>query len=119
MRHELRSFFKPEFLNRLDAVVIFDRLQKENLEKIAERLLRDLQKRLSGKGYRLSWDEETLRRFAAEGYDPVYGARPLRRLIIARAEEPIAEAILQDRLAAGDEISFTNGEMAIKKAACL
>ena len=92
----LKRTFSPEFLNRIDDVVIFNSLDKEEIFKIIDIALKDLYKRLDGMGYTLTLTEEAKEFVAGKGYDPQYGARPLHRAIQKYIEDPLAEHILQN-----------------------
>jgi ATP-dependent Clp protease ATP-binding subunit ClpB len=107
----LRSHFRPEFLNRVDDIIIFDRLEPEDLTAIVEIQLRLVVKRLEKKGIVLQIDEEAKRRLAHEGYDPVYGARPLKRVIQKRVLNPLSMELLEGRFSEGQTVEvFADGE---------
>lgn len=91
---ELRSFFRPEFLNRIDEIVLFQPLTKSMIKNICKLLLKDLENRLHSKGFVLNVSDSALDYFAKEGYDPAYGARPLKRFIQSQIETKIAKLIL-------------------------
>ena len=93
---ELRSHFRPEFLNRVDDTVLFTPLTPGEIENIVELLLADLRARLADRNIRLEVSEDARRFIAREGYDPVYGARPLRRFIAREVETRVARALLRD-----------------------
>ncbi|CAL1384667.1 unnamed protein product [Linum trigynum] len=119
---ELKGTFKPEFLNRLDEIVMFRPLAPEDLNKIIEIMLKKLGDRVkSGKGIRLQVAEGLKAKIAKEGYDPSYGARPLKRAIIRLVEDPLAEAILDGRVKNGGGITlFPDGdEGSHKRPLCL
>lgn len=101
---ELRKFFKPELLNRFDEVVIFEPLTQKNMIKVAELGVSATRKLLVQQGFDLELSQGALDRLAKEGYDPVYGARPLRRLIQTAIENPIAILIINKTFAKGDKI---------------
>ncbi|MEA4823757.1 MAG: ATP-dependent Clp protease ATP-binding subunit [Clostridiaceae bacterium] len=103
VRGEMRAFFRPEFLNRLDAAVVFHVLDDAALREIARRLLTGVAKRFREKGYTLTWDDDAIVSLSREGSDTRYGARPIRRAINSRVEEPAAEAILTGTLSPGME----------------
>jgi ATP-dependent Clp protease ATP-binding subunit ClpB len=103
----LRAHFRPEFLNRLDESIIFHSLKAEELRQIVELQVKRLAKRLEEKKLGLQVDDEALDWLAAVGYDPVYGARPLKRAIQRELETPIAKAILAGSFAAGSTIVVT------------
>ena len=107
---ELRSTFRPEFLNRVDETVVFRQLTEADLTEIARRLLAGAAKRLEALGLSLTWEEGALAALAREGFDSAYGARPLRRLIRGRVEDPIAEGILAGEFHAGDRLLLSEGE---------
>lgn len=101
---ELKGRFKPEFLNRLDEVIVFDRLSQGETEDIAGRLLAGVGERLRALGVQLDAEPEAVSLLARESYDGDYGARPLRRAIRSRVEDPAAELLLAARLSAGDTL---------------
>ncbi len=101
---ELKKLFRPEFLNRVDEVVVFHRLTAEQVEQIARRLLRDLQARLEAIGYRCEIAPGVAGVLAAAGFDPVYGARPLRRALQSRVEDPLAERLLAGMYRPGEVV---------------
>lgn len=98
----LREIFRPEFLNRIDEIIIFGKLSSENIRAIAERMLAELTKRISALGITVRFSEEIVGELAREGFDPAYGARPLRRTIQRRVEDPFSEELLAGRIRAGD-----------------
>ncbi|MHB8718899.1 MAG: ATP-dependent chaperone ClpB [Candidatus Dormibacteria bacterium] len=100
----LRQHFPPEFLNRVDDVITFSRLDREQLRRIVDIQLRSVRRRLDDRKLELDITDRALDALAAEGYDPAYGARPLRRVIQRRLADPIAMAILQGRFVDGDTI---------------
>lgn len=104
VREELIKFFRPELLNRFDEVVIFKPLQPEHMAGIARLGIAKTAKLLKEQGYNLQITERAIDQLAKDGYDPVYGARPLRRLIQTAIENPIALAIISKKFAPGDTI---------------
>ena len=100
----LQQEFLPEFLNRIDEVVVFHPLSRDHIKAIVELQLRDLQARLAERHLAIELSDAARERLANEGYDPVYGARPLRRTIQQRIENPLATAILEGRYAEGTTI---------------
>ena len=90
----LKKQFAPEFLNRLDDVVYFDQLSREDIRRIADIELKPLMRRISEMGYTLELSDKTIEQIATEGYDVQYGARPLRRAIQRIIEDPICEMLL-------------------------
>jgi ATP-dependent Clp protease ATP-binding subunit ClpB len=102
----LRQYFRPEFLNRVDEIVVFHALNQLQVRKIAGLLLEKLGARVyTGTGIRLDWDDSALNYLAGEGYDPSYGARPLKRLIQQRVETPLSRMIVKGELLSGDVVS--------------
>lgn len=104
---ELKKEFKPEFLNRVDETIVFRQLSREEIEKIAGNMLGTLKTRLKGLSIDISFDETATRRISSDGFDPVYGARPLRRAIQAEIEDKLADELLHGRIKAGDKIRCT------------
>ena len=102
---ELRRAFRPEFLNRLDETVMFQPLRKEQLSEIIELLLKSLRERLAARGLELEMSDEAKALVIERGYDPVYGARPLRRVLQGSVETLIAKRILSGDVAAGDRLT--------------
>jgi ATP-dependent Clp protease ATP-binding subunit ClpB len=93
---ELRGHFRPEFLNRIDDTVLFTPLNLGEIEDIVELMLAELRARLAERHLTLEIDADARRLIAQQGYDPVYGARPLRRLIAREVETRIARALIRD-----------------------
>ena len=104
---ELRGHFRPEFLNRVDDTVLFTPLNPAEIENIVELMLTDLRKRLAERNITLEITDEARRFIAREGYDPVYGARPLRRFIAKEVETRVARALLREGSIEGDTIHVT------------
>jgi ATP-dependent Clp protease ATP-binding subunit ClpB len=100
----VRSTFKPEFLNRLDEVVIFDPLSSDDLARIVDLQIELLRKRLSGRRLELEVTDEARAWLARIGYDPVYGARPLRRLVQSAIGDPLAKALLAGEIHDGGAV---------------
>ena len=100
----LRRSFRPEFLNRLDEIIFFKPLTRENLTGIIDILMQGLRRRLSERLLGLEVTEAAKQLLILRGYDPIYGARPLKRCIQASAETLIAKEILRGNLAAGDTL---------------
>jgi ATP-dependent Clp protease ATP-binding subunit ClpC len=101
---ELKNHFSPEFLNRLDEVVIFNKLDVSGAEKITERLLDDVGKAAVGIGISLVFDDDVARRITELGYDKSYGARPLKRTVTSHIESPLADKILLGEIKSGDTV---------------
>jgi len=101
---ELKRTFRPEFLNRVDDVIVFKPLTEEDIAKIVDLMLKDLSKRIAEYGLKLEVTPEAKELLAKEGFDPTYGARPLRRVIQKRLEDGISEEMLRGTFTAGDTI---------------
>ena len=101
---ELRRAFRPEFLNRLDEIIMFKPLTKENLSGIIDILMEGLKKRLADKTLRLEVTDAAKSLIIERGFDPIYGARPLKRYLQSHAETLIARTILSGDLHAGDTL---------------
>ena len=104
---ELRRTFKPEFLNRIDETVVFRRLTEDDIAEIARRMLTNTEKRVAELGVTLDADEGAVRKLAKTGFDPMYGARPLRRVIQSQIEDAVAERMLEGKLKNGDHATIT------------
>ncbi|MHA7852465.1 ATP-dependent chaperone ClpB [Roseovarius sp.] len=105
----VRSHFRPEFLNRLDEIVIFDRLTRDQMGGIVDIQMRRLLKRLASRKITLELDEAAHKWLADQGYDPVYGARPLKRVIQKALQDPLAEAILGGEIKDGATVPVSAG----------
>ena len=106
VRDELKSYFKPEFINRLDDIVIFNPLSLANITKIVENLLENISAKLRERGIGIQLSESAKAHIAQVGFDPVFGARPLKRAMYEEIEDRLAELILEDRLHEGDVAVF-------------
>ncbi|WP_353121812.1 ATP-dependent Clp protease ATP-binding subunit [Planktothrix agardhii] len=102
VNEELKQYFRPEFLNRLDEIIVFRQLNKEEVKEIAVILLKEVFGRLIEKGITLEVTDKFKERLVEEGYNPSYGARPLRRAIMRLLEDSLAEEILSGRIKEGD-----------------
>jgi ATP-dependent Clp protease ATP-binding subunit ClpB len=111
---EVKQHFRPEFLNRIDETVVFHALDQKHIESIAKIQLKHLEQRLEKMEMKLDVSSEALAELAKVGFDPVFGARPLKRAIQHRIENPVAKLILQGRFGPKDVIPVTveNGEFA-------
>lgn len=109
---ELRRTFKPEFLNRVDDIIVFSKLKEADIYKIAEKMLETLQQRLEGLGIALTVNSSAVKAVADAGFDDIYGARPLRRAITANIEDKLSELILDGTVKKGDRVicGWENGE---------
>ena len=114
----LKHTFKPEFLNRVDEIILFNKLSDSDIEKIAAIMLREVEKRIVDLGIAISFDEEVIRSLAKEGFDPVYGARPLRRAIVRRVEDSFSDAMLRGEIHTGDTVTavLEDGKIVYKTA---
>lgn len=117
VKNELKNYFKPEFLNRLDDTIIFNPLTEDGLISIVSIMFKDLEHRLFERGINATLSSEAGKLVASAGFDPVYGARPLRRALYELVEDEIANMILEDELKSGDsiEISTKNEKIVINK----
>jgi ATP-dependent Clp protease ATP-binding subunit ClpB len=104
------THFRPEFVNRIDDVVVFHPLEAEHIRRIVDIQLRYLHKRLGEREISLELDESARDRLAEAGFDPVYGARPLKRAIQQQLENPLAQQILGGEFGPGDTIFVSAGE---------
>lgn len=102
VNEELKQFFRPEFLNRLDEIIVFRPLTKLEVGEIAEIMLKEVCERLALKGIQLQITGRFKTRLIDEGYNPVYGARPLRRAVMRLLEDSLAEEVLSEKIKAGD-----------------
>ena len=111
--HDLRAHFRPEFLNRLDEIILFKPLTKGNIGGIIELLIADVNKRLADKELKIALTDEAKDFIIENGYDPVYGARPLKRYLQKNVETLAAKLILADGVRAGDtiEIGLSDGKL--------
>ncbi|MCE8000965.1 MAG: ATP-dependent chaperone ClpB [Rhodobiaceae bacterium] len=105
----VRAHFRPEFLNRLDETIIFDRLARADMDDIVDIQMARLLKRLAARKITLELDQDARTWLADEGYDPVFGARPLKRVIQRALQDPLAEMLLAGDVKDGDEVSVTTG----------
>jgi len=103
---ELKRRFKPEFLNRIDDVIVFSQLNKENIRAIANNMIRDIAKRVEALGLILESNDDAVDLLAASGFDPIYGARPLRRAIQNAVEDGISEKLLEGEFKEGDTVQL-------------
>jgi ATP-dependent Clp protease ATP-binding subunit ClpA len=102
---KLKDFFRPEFLNRLDDIIMFDILPPEALKNIVKIQIERLRERLTGKDIKLVISADALDYLAVAGYNPQYGARPLRRLIQDKILTPVASTIIKERMMAGGVVT--------------
>ena len=110
---EVKETFRPEFLNRVDEIIVFHPLEQEHIRQIAALMLRQLGDRLAERGMKLEFDDSAVNLLAEAGYDLQYGARPLRRAIQRKVEDALSEEILSGRIRMGQPvfISAKDGEL--------
>lgn len=109
---DLKKTFKPEFLNRIDEIIVFNQLEQKDIEEIAKRMLSSLSKRVAELEIELDFTPEAVTAIAEAGFDKVYGARPLRRAIQQKIEDPLSELMLENKIAKGSKctVDFKNNE---------
>ena len=114
---ELKKMFRPEFLNRIDDIIVFSQLTEDEIGKIALVMLESLKKRLKDNEIEATFDESAVKLLAKEGFDPVYGARPLRRAIVSKVEDLFAEEMLDGKVVSGDKVVVkeVDGNIVIEK----
>lgn len=115
---DLKKTFKPEFLNRIDEIIVFNRLEKDDIKEIAKRMLKTLTNRLAEMDIKLSFTDEAISAIADAGFDNVYGARPLRRAIQQKIEDPLSELMLEKEVASGGSYvaDFKDGKFTFDSA---
>jgi len=114
----LKSTFRPEFLNRIDDIIVFNSLKQEDIEAIAGLMLKDVVKRIESLGIRITFDASVPVLLAKEGFDPTYGARPLRRAVVRMVEDTFSTEMLEGRIQAGDTVTAKaeDGKIVFSKA---
>ena len=116
MMAELKKTFSPEFINRVDEIIIFHQLEREQTREIVRLMLRGVSERLAERGITLTVTSEAEERLSQDGFDPVYGARPLRRAIQHQVEDSLSEELLAGRIRLGDSVvADTDGDKLIFK----
>lgn len=110
----LKRTFKPEFLNRVDEIIVFNKLSDTDIEKITELMLAEVKERIAALGIGVTFSRDVVSMLAKEGFDPMYGARPLRRAIVRRVEDAFSEAMLSGDVKAGDEVEAILREGEVK-----
>ena len=115
---EVKDIFRPEFINRVDELIVFHALDQTDIDKIAYLMISQVADRLKKRGMHLTFDNEVVALLSKEGYDPQYGARPLRRVIQRTVEDALSEEIIAGRLALGDDVRLfvKEGKIAFEKA---
>ena len=112
---ELRRTFRPEFLNRIDDIIVFRALTEQDIEEVARRMLKTVADRMESMGIHLEVSDEAVKELAREGFDPQYGARPLRRAIQSKVEDAVAEKMLDGTLKTGDtaKLAVEDGKLVV------
>ncbi len=115
---ELKNTFRPEFLNRVDDIIVFHQLNEENIKEIAVRMLDGLKKRLQSLDISISFTDQAITEIAKQGFDPVYGARPLRRAIQSKIEDKLSEEMLEGKITTKIPVTcdFENGDFVFHSA---
>ena len=115
---DLKKSFRPEFINRVDEIIVFHSLQQEDIVSIAELMLKELEERLSEQQITLDVTDEAKKYLAEKGFDKTFGARPLRRTILTKVEDPLAEKLLDNTFSEGDKVKvdLADGELIFTKA---
>jgi ATP-dependent Clp protease ATP-binding subunit ClpC len=103
----LKATFKPEFLNRIDEIIIFTKLTADEIREITVKMLEEIKKRVAALGIEIEFDEKCAELLSTEGYDPIYGARPLRRAIQRKIEDSFALEMLENKVKKGDKVTVT------------
>jgi ATP-dependent Clp protease ATP-binding subunit ClpC len=118
IHQQLRLHFRPEFLNRIDETIIFHPLNKQQLHQIVRLMAKRVQKRVAAQKIKLKLTAGAINLVAAKGYNPEYGARPLRRALQDLVEDPLSEALLTGQLASGDTatVGSSRGKITLKVA---
>jgi ATP-dependent Clp protease ATP-binding subunit ClpB len=106
---EVRAHFRPEFLNRVDEIILFHRLKREHMGRIVDIQIERLQKLLEDRKIAITLDGKAREWLAEKGYDPAYGARPLKRVIQKSVQDPLAEFILSGRIKDGEKVAISAG----------
>merc|ERR1712100_634685 len=116
VNEELKQYFRPEFLNRLDEIIVFRQLNREEVKEIAEIMLKEVFGRMGDKGITLTVSDAFKERLVEEGYNPAYGARPLRRAVMRLLEDSLAEEVLSGRIKDGDsaQVDVEDGKVVVK-----
>ena len=116
---EVKDLFRPEFINRVDELIVFHALSEEQIRQITDMMLRQVAIRLEEREIKLVWDKKVTDHLSAEGFDPKFGARPLRRLIQRTVEDALSEALLEGRITLGQTVRLTvkNGQITIRGTA--
>lgn len=113
---DVKKLFKPEFLNRIDEIIVFHKLSKENIKEICAKMLDTVKDRMEALGVHMLVDETAIELLSEKGFDPIYGARPLRRTIQNEVDDAVAEMLLESKIKSGDTITAAaeDGKIMIK-----
>ena len=103
----VKAHFRPEFINRVDDIIFFHSLNKDHLKQIVRIQLANFRERLTELGIDLTIDDKAAEYLAEAGFDPVYGARPLKRIIVKEIETPVSRMLVADQLSHGDKLHVT------------
>ncbi len=114
---ELKNVFRPEFLNRVDDIIVFNKLNKDEIKQIASKMLDTLAKRLENIEIKISFTDEAVSAISDKGFDDTYGARPLRRAIQSEIEDKLSEEILEGKIEKGTSVvcDYKDGEFVFSK----
>ena len=111
--NEMKKTFRPEFINRIDEIIVFHQLTEAQLRQIVDLLVKDLQQRLADRKINIELSDQAKSWLVKEGYDPVFGARPLRRAIERHVENPLSAKILSGELKEGDTVKVGRGKQGL------
>ena len=113
----LKGFFRPEFLNRIDEIIIFSSITMEGLKSIVNLQLGRLKKRLRLRDITLNFSDELITHLTQAGYEPSFGARPMKRVIVKQVQDPIARNMLNGEILSGDKLTldYKNNRVVIKR----
>ena len=106
----LKKSFRPEFINRIDEIIVFEKLSKDELKQISDLIIKDIQKRLDEKGIEIHLSNSAKELLISEGYDEEFGARPLKRLIQRKIENEISTMIISGKVSDGIKINITSSD---------
>ena len=109
----MKNAFRPEFINRIDEIIVFNPLDDASIRRIADLMLGEVRVRIEKMGYEIEFDPDVVDAVSKEGFDPKYGARPLRRAIVRLIEDNFANMLLESKLAPGEKFTakLKNGEI--------
>ena len=115
---EVRRLFRPEFLNRVDELIVFNALGRDSVNRIVRLMMEDVGRRMSARGFRIELTDEAIELLVGEGWSPATGVRPLRRIIERRIEDPVAEEVLKGNFSAGGTVlvSVAEGDLAFRES---